>query len=149
MFEIKSKETEGNKITYTLDHYIYAPRGIYDLFCSSDVVSIENENGEVLLTREDVSSIKFEYSQIIARVSDAKYESLVDGQCYFVLGKKKVHVNFIEDSDNKIVKSYPRELIKETIDENEAVYIKGALTLISEPPKGEVTATVIEEINGR
>jgi len=151
MFDIKNKKTEGNKVIYTIDHKMYAPNGLYDLFCSRDVVSIEDKNGNILLTREDVLLAEYKDDLIIAQISENRYKKLIRGPCYFVLGNKSLWVNFGEkDGDKKTVRGFPpMGLIGETIDEDEGVYIKGALTLISEPPKGKVTATVIEEINGR
>ena len=146
MFDIKNKEIEGNKVTYTLERKQYVQSNLFDLICSRDVVSIEDKNGYVMLTREDVSTIEFKDNLIIAQVPEDRYEKLTRGPCYFVLGDKSFWMNFEdENAETQTVRVYPpRGVVEKTISGDGVVYIKGALTLISEPPKGKVKATILK-----
>ena len=146
MFDIKSKETDGNKVTYTLERKEYVQSNLFELICSRDVVSIEDKNGDVILTREEVSSVEFESDLIIAQVPEDRYEKLTRGPCYFVLGDTSVWADFEDkNAETYTVRVYPpRGVVEKTISGDGVVYIKGALTLISEPPKGEVNATIME-----
>lgn len=145
-FDIKSKETDGNKVTYTLERKEYVQSNLFDLICSKDVVSIEDKNGDVILTREEVSAVEFESDLIIAQVPEDKYTKLIKEVSYFGLGDNRISVIFDSyNTDTQTVRAYPpRGVVEKTISGDGVVYIKGALTLISEPPKGEVNATIME-----
>lgn len=145
-YHIESKEVNGNKVAYVLKRNRVAEDGFFDLLCTNDAVSIENTEGKVLLTREDVSNIQFEWKHTIVTVSAYRYTELVESACCFVRKDKSVPIStfaYGQADEENVVRFTPFRLLSDLSDENYVIYLKGAINLMSPPLNGKVSAEVL------
>lgn len=146
MFNIESKQIEGNKITYVFESVNPAGKRFFELLCTNDVVTVENEAGEIVFTKENVLSIEHDRKHLYLKVGDDLYKAFETkeyGSCYFVDDDIKVpsfgKTSITESTGDKMIVFMTWCSSYRTLSEESEAFLKGIFNLMPNSFNGEVT----------
>jgi len=146
----ETEHSEENVIIYDLNsHYSYSDEYL-NLICMKEDVSITNNNGDVIIDRADVISVKYILTNIMVEVSDdfcqEFYDTCIAKTILFNHNDAQLSVDAITETIDG--KSYITFILgPNSTFEDKLIFVSGAISLCSESINQIVSLQIIKSPN--